>query len=39
MGNKLGKLDTKTMKFTMYQPPTWKARPYGPAQDKKTGYI
>jgi virginiamycin B lyase len=39
MGNKLGKLDTKTKKFTMYQPPTLKARPYGIAENKKTGDI
>ena len=27
------------MKFTMYQPPTAKARPYGLIQDRKTGSI
>jgi streptogramin lyase len=39
MNNKLGKLDVKTKKFTLYQPPTLKAKPYGIIQDKKTGYI
>ena len=37
--HQLGKLDTKTGQFKMYQPPTKGASPYGVIEDKKTGYI
>jgi virginiamycin B lyase len=37
--HKLGKLDQKTGKITLYQPPTPNASPYGLAEDKRTGYI
>jgi len=37
--HRLGKLDTKTGAFTMYQPPTQGAAAYGIVADARTGYI
>jgi len=38
-GSRLGKLDQKTEKFTLYQSPTPNFMPYGMSADKKTGDI
>ena len=38
-GHKLGHLDAKTDKITLYQPPTRLAAPYGVVVDMKRGYI